>query len=174
MAWNLDAIEQTQLRRQHRITQASNRYAGVSEFLRAGQAALSAARCFTNAGCSPEGTQGTIDAEGGPGAAANVEDYQQAAKLLAIALDLPKNSQDDKAAIQSLLAKSLVGAGRAKDAVGPAKAALAYLDAKPRADNDSKDRSSACETLADALAGADRLRDGQLSGKGRGVLLRGR
>ena len=138
---------------------ASNRYAGVSEFLRAGQAALSAARCFTNAGCSPEGTQGTIDAEGGPGAAANVEDYQQAAKLLAIALDLPKNSADDKAAIQSLLAKSLVGAGRPGDAVGPAKAALAYLDTKPRADNDSKDRASACETLADALAGADRLRD---------------
>merc|ERR1712138_309532 len=159
MAWNLDAVEQTQLRRQHRITQASNRYAGVSEFLRAGQAALSAARCFTNAGCSPEGTQGTIDAEGGPGAAANVEDYQQAAKLLAIALDLPKNSHDDKAAIQSLLAKSLVGAGRPNDAVGPAKSALAYLDTKPRADNDSKDRASACETLADALAGADRLRD---------------
>jgi len=138
---------------------ASNRYAGVSEFLRAGQAALSAARCFTNAGCSPEGTQGTIDAEGGPGAAANVEDYQQAAKLLAIALDLPKNSADDKAAIQSLLAKSLVGAGRPNDAVGPAKSALAYLDAKPRSANDSKDRASACETLADALAGADRLRD---------------
>ena len=159
MAWNLDAIEQTQPRRQHRITQASNRYAGVFEFLRAGQAALSAARCFTNAGCSPEGTQGTIDADGGPGAAANVEDYQQAAKLLAIALDLPKNSADDKAAIQSLLAKSLVGAGRPNDAVGPAKSALAYLDAKPRSDNDSKDRASACETLADALAGADRLRD---------------
>ena len=65
----------------------------MSEFLRAGQAALSAARCFTNAGCSPEGTQGTIDADCGRGAAANVEDYQQAAKLLAIALDLPKNPQ---------------------------------------------------------------------------------
>ena len=86
------------------------------------------------------------------------KDCQQSAKLLAIALDLPKNSADDKAAIQSLLAGSLVGAGRPNDAVGPAKAALAYLDAKPRADNDSKDRASACETLADALDGADRLR----------------
>ena len=154
LARPLYAIDATPARRCGRLTGRT-----PHRFLRAGQAALSAARCFTNAGCSPEGTQGTIDAEGGPGAAANVEDYQQAAKLLAIALDLPKNSADDKAAIQSLLAKSLVGAGRPNDAVGPAKAALAYLDAKPRSDNDSKDRASACETLADALAGADRLRD---------------
>ena len=75
-----------------------------------------------------------------------MEDYQQAAKLADYCVDLPKNSADDKAAIQSLLAKSLVGAGRPNDAVGPAKAALAYLDAKPRSDNDSKDRASACET----------------------------
>lgn len=139
---------------------ASNRYAGCSEFLRAGQAALSAARCFTNSGPSPSATNtGTLDSDGGPGAAANVEDYQQAAKLLAIALDLPKQTDEDKGAVQSLLARALVGAGRARDAVLPSKAALAYLESKPRTQNDAKDRASAYEVCADALAGADKLRD---------------
>jgi hypothetical protein len=139
---------------------ASNRYAGCSEFLRAGQAALSAARCFTNSGASPSATNtGTLDSDGGPGAAANVEDYQQAAKLLAIALDLPKQTDEDRGAVQSLLARALVGAGRARDAVLPSKAALAYLESKPRTQNDAKDRASAYEVCADALAGADKLRD---------------
>ena len=90
---------------------ASNRFADLRDFLRAGECALAAARRNAPAGDDDEG----VDADQ-PGAEKNAEDYAQAAKVLALAVDNTKGDVDVSKA-RTLLARALVGAGRAGDAV---------------------------------------------------------
>ena len=141
---------------------ASNRFAGVQDWIHAGEAALAAAERAEAAesakgGGDKDAPHRAADLDAGePGKAGNTKDFEQAAKILAIALDNPSTDKPltgrDRAVTASLLAKALVGAGRAPDAVPHARAALVFLEqnkAQPRV------RADAHELLADAFAGAE-------------------